>query len=85
MSASTLQDWPPLSGAETVGIAAAAVQEERRRPRGSRRRAAPPSEADVTRMLAEFQARGGRVTVCPVAHAVPVNNGAGRDAQHWTV
>jgi hypothetical protein len=36
-------------------------------------------------MLAEFQARGGRVTVCPVAHAVPVNNGAGRDAQHWTI
>jgi hypothetical protein len=86
MSASTLQVWPPLSGPEALGLAGPADQAERRRPRGSRRRfAAPPTEADVVRMLAEFQARGGQVTVCPVAHAVPVNNGAGRDAQNWTI
>jgi hypothetical protein len=36
-------------------------------------------------MVAEFQARGGSVTVCPAAHAVPVQNGAGRDAAGWTI
>jgi hypothetical protein len=45
----------------------------------------PPSEAEVRRMVAEFQARGGRVTVCPAAHAVPVQNGAGRAAAGWTI
>jgi hypothetical protein len=45
----------------------------------------PPSEAEVRRMVAEFQARGGSVTVCPAAHAVPVQNGAGRDAAGWTI
>jgi hypothetical protein len=48
------------------------------------RRVRPPSEAEVARAVAEFHARGGQVTVCPTAHAVPVFNGAGRDAQHWT-
>ncbi|MBW8270264.1 hypothetical protein [Caldovatus aquaticus] len=46
--------------------------------------APPPSEAEVARAIAEFHARGGRVTVCPTAHAVPICNGAGRDAQRWT-
>lgn len=44
----------------------------------------PPSEAEVARAIAEFHARGGQVTVCPTAHAVPICNGAGRDAQRWT-
>jgi hypothetical protein len=47
------------------------------------RRVRPPSEAEVARAVAEFHARGGRVTVCPTAHAVPVSNGAGRDARNW--
>jgi hypothetical protein len=34
-------------------------------------------------MVAEFHARGGRVTVCPDAHALPVRNGVGRDAERW--
>lgn len=61
--------------------------DERRRRAALRRAlllAGPPSEADVARLLAEFHARGGRITVCPPAHAAPVNNGAGRDALNWT-
>ena len=30
-----------------------------------------PSEAEASRMLAEFHARGGRITVCPPAEAAP--------------
>ncbi|MBX6374202.1 MAG: hypothetical protein IRZ13_08190 [Acetobacteraceae bacterium] len=44
----------------------------------------PPTEAEVARAVAEFHARGGQVTLCPTAHAVPICNGAGRDAQRWT-
>lgn len=62
--------------------------DEDRRRRAAQRRAVllagPPSDADVARLLAEFQARGGRITECPPAHAAPVNNGAGRDALNWT-
>jgi hypothetical protein len=36
-------------------------------------------------MITEFHARGGQVTVCPDAHALPVHNGAGRDAGAWVV
>jgi hypothetical protein len=36
-------------------------------------------------MITEFHARGGQVTVCPDAHALPVHNGAGRDAEAWVV
>jgi hypothetical protein len=63
--------------------------DEGRRRRPARRRAAalagPPSDDDVARLLAEFHARGGRVTECPPAHAAPVHNGAGRDASRWTI
>ena len=68
-----------------TGLATAAAHAEQPRPSRRRRRPKPPSEADVARMLADFQARGGQVTVCPAAHAVPVNNGAGRDAAGWTI
>jgi len=44
----------------------------------------PPNEAEVQRMVAEFHARGGAVTRCATAHLLPVNNGAGRDAERWT-
>jgi hypothetical protein len=49
------------------------------------RRLPPPTEAEVARAVAAFYARGGKVTVCPTAHAMPICNGAGRDAQRWTV
>ncbi|GGG51035.1 hypothetical protein GCM10010964_42880 [Caldovatus sediminis] len=49
------------------------------------RRIRPPTEAEVAHAVAEFHARGGKVTVCPTAHAVPICNGAGREAQRWTV
>ena len=44
----------------------------------------PPNEAEVQRMVEEFHARGGAVTRCATAHLLPVNNGAGRDAERWT-
>ena len=47
------------------------------------RRVRPPSEAEVARAVAEFHARGGQVTVCPAAYAVPVGNGAGREVRNW--
>ncbi|WP_431267978.1 hypothetical protein [Dankookia sp. P2] len=37
----------------------------------------PPHEAEVAAMLAAFAARGGRVTQCPTACVLPVQNGAG--------
>lgn len=36
-----------------------------------------PSESEAARMVAEFIARGGRVTVCPPAEELP--SGPGRD------
>jgi hypothetical protein len=36
-----------------------------------------PGEAEAARLVAEFHARGGRVTVCPPAEDGPA--GAGRD------
>jgi hypothetical protein len=44
----------------------------------------PPGDAEVARMIADFLAHGGAVTVCPPAHLLPVRNGAGRDAARWT-
>ena len=37
-----------------------------------------PSEAEASRMLAEFHARGGRVIVCPPADEAPPGGGGGR-------
>jgi hypothetical protein len=45
---------------------------------------APPSEAELTRMVAEFLAGGGTVKSCSPAHAMAIQNGAGRDAVGWT-
>ena len=45
----------------------------------------PPSEAELATMLAEFRARGGEVTACPAAYALPVQTGAGRDAGRWSL
>jgi hypothetical protein len=36
-----------------------------------------PSEAEAARMVAEFHARGGRVTVCPPAEGGPPGGGGG--------
>ena len=38
-----------------------------------------PSEADAARMVSEFHARGGRITVCPPAEAAPPTGGSDRD------
>ena len=35
-----------------------------------------PSEADGARMVSEFHARGGRVTVCPPAEDTPPGGGS---------
>lgn len=37
-----------------------------------------PGEAEASRMLAEFHARGGRVTVCPPADGTPPGGGSDR-------
>ncbi len=36
-----------------------------------------PSEAEASRMVSEFHARGGRVTVCPPAEDAPPSGGGG--------
>ena len=36
-----------------------------------------PNEADAARMVSEFHARGGRVTVCPPAEDAPPGGGSG--------
>lgn len=36
-----------------------------------------PSEAEASRMMSEFHAKGGRITVCPQAEGTP--SGAGGD------
>ena len=37
-----------------------------------------PSEAEASRMVAEFNARGGRVTVCPPTDEAPSGTGSDR-------
>ena len=37
-----------------------------------------PSEAEASRMVAEFHARGGRITVCPPADEAPSGTGSDR-------
>ena len=37
-----------------------------------------PSEAEASRMVSEFHARGGRITVCPPADAAPPGGGSDR-------
>jgi hypothetical protein len=37
-----------------------------------------PSEAEASRMVAEFHARGRRVTICPPANEAPPGGGGGR-------
>jgi hypothetical protein len=37
-----------------------------------------PSEAEASRMVAEFHARGGRITVCPPADEAPPGTEGGR-------
>ena len=44
-----------------------------------------PSEAEVARLVAEFLARGGEVRRLDTGHALPIQNGAGRDAERWTL
>jgi uroporphyrinogen-III synthase len=36
-----------------------------------------PGDAEVARLVAEFRARGGAVTLCPPACVLPVRNGDG--------
>ena len=44
-----------------------------------------PSDAEVARMVTEYLARGGQVTLLATGHAAPIQNGAGRDADRWTL
>ena len=38
----------------------------------------PPDAEAITRMIADFHAKGGAVTTCPTVYVLPVQNGAGR-------
>jgi len=44
-----------------------------------------PTEAVVAAMVAAFVARGAQITACRPAHAMSIQNGAGRDAARWTI
>lgn len=44
--------------------------------RARRQAVPPPGDAELARMLAEFHARGGAVTVCPPVYVLPVQGGA---------
>jgi hypothetical protein len=44
------------------------------RPR--RRAMPPPGAAELARMMAEFHARGGAITVCPPVYVLPIQGGA---------
>jgi hypothetical protein len=87
-----MRDTPPPDRADPRDAPPALIlralpRDEERRVGGHKARCrgagAEPSENELARMVAEFHARGGRVTVCPDAHALPVRNGAGRDAERW--
>lgn len=80
----------PNAKAPRTATPGSAMREQERRTRTvwiNRRRFAvagpAPSAEESARMVAEFLARGGQITVCGPAHALPVNNGAGRDADRW--
>ena len=75
----------PIAKAGTAGRAAAkraevararfrvAAQKDAALAAGGR-----PSEAEASRMVSEFHARGGRVTVCPPAEDAPSGTGSDR-------
>ena len=52
------------------------VAGEDRWARTRRQAVPPPGAAELARMMAEFQARGGAVTVCRPAYVLPVQGGA---------
>ena len=78
-------DDEQVTKAETAGRAAAkraevararfrvAAQKDAALAAGGR-----PSEAEASRMVSEFHARGGRVTVCPPAEDAPSGTGSDR-------
>lgn len=91
----TLGDAPAerIPPGPAVRVAAAAAPSARRSAAArssswahfrARRSVAPPSDDEVARLVAEFHARGGTVTICRAAHLLPIQNGAGSDAQRWT-
>jgi len=43
--------------------------------RARRRAMPPPGAAELARMVAEFHARGGAVTVCPPVYVLPIQGG----------
>ena len=42
------------------------------------RQISPPDAQTLNRMIAEFHAGGGAVTICPTVCVLPVQNGTGR-------
>jgi hypothetical protein len=90
MSTALSTPAPSTPKAPRAAAPGSAMREQERRTRTvwiNRKRFAvagpPPTAEESARMVAEFLARGGQITVCDAAHALPVNNGAGRDADRW--
>jgi hypothetical protein len=44
-----------------------------------------PDAGEMAKLVAEFHARGGQVKLVAPAHAASIQNGAGRDADRWTI
>jgi hypothetical protein len=70
--------WPGLRdrpAADQIGTSGDRGRDERGL-RARRPASPPPAPAELARMLAEFHARGGTVTVCPPVYVLPIQGGA---------
>lgn len=76
MTGPARRDRPAEGRNGTNGDRSSEPGRDERGSRARRRAAPPPAAAELARMLAEFHARGGMVTVCPIAYALPVQGGA---------
>ena len=80
-------DEQPVEAGATAGRAAKRAEVTRARFHVAAQKGAAlaaggaPSEADAARMVAEFHARGGRITVCPPAEAAPPGTEGGGETR----
>ena len=80
-------DEQPVEAGATAGRAAKRAEVGRARFHVAAQKGAAlaaggaPSEAEAARMVAEFHARGGRITVCPPAEEAPPGTEGGGEAR----
>ena len=81
-------DEQPVEAGATAGRAAKRAEVARARFHVAAQKDAAlaaggrPSETEAARMVSEFHARGGRVTVCPPAEDAPPGGGGDRGETH---